>query len=392
MKIERDSAGRMVSEPDDLGHFGPYGGMFIAETLMEPVDELRQAYQKYLKDPAFLAELDADLQHYVGRPSPLYHAERLSRELGGAQIYLKREDLNHTGAHKINNTVGQALLADYMGKSRIIAETGAGQHGVASATVAARLGTKCIVYMGEVDAARQRPNVQRMKLLGATVVPVGFGGRTLKEAVDSAFQSYLQDPQESIYAIGSVVGPHPFPMMVRDFQRIVGQDEAIETISRAVRRARAGGSSFPSGCEAGIDGAVSVEKVAERKRLVVADHLWIMSAPAGNLFRGVTIEEVNHAFATKSTRHAAKYSRGRREPLVGPRRNRGKRLMAAAIVALLLASTPGVLCASMITATGNMPCVIGAQFTSTQRSGCLRNSRTLAQRARCTTRPSSVET
>ena len=210
--------------PDARGHFGPYGGMFVAETLIPPIQELNAAYQKYLQDPEFIAELDADLQHYVGRPSPLYYAERWSRELGGAQIYLKREDLNHTGSHKINNTVGQALLAKRMGKTRIIAETGAGQHGVATATVAARLGLECVVYMGAVDVARQSLNVYRMKLLGATVVAVESGSKTLKDALNEALRDWVTNVDNTFYIIGTVAGPHPYPAMVRDFQAIIGRE------------------------------------------------------------------------------------------------------------------------------------------------------------------------
>ena len=210
--------------PDQRGHFGPYGGMFVAETLIPPVQELNAAYQRYLNDPDFIAELDKDLQYYVGRPSPLYHAERWSRELGGAQIYLKREDLNHTGSHKINNTVGQALLAKRMGKTRIIAETGAGQHGVATATVAARLGLECVVYMGAVDVARQSLNVYRMKLLGATVVAVESGSKTLKDALNEALRDWVTNVDNTFYIIGTVAGPHPYPAMVRDFQAIIGRE------------------------------------------------------------------------------------------------------------------------------------------------------------------------
>lgn len=210
--------------PDARGHFGPYGGMFVAETLIPPIQELNAAYQKYLQDPEFISELDADLQHYVGRPSPLYYAERWSRELGGAQIYLKREDLNHTGSHKINNTVGQALLAKRMGKTRIIAETGAGQHGVATATVAARLGLECVVYMGAVDVARQSLNVYRMKLLGATVVAVESGSKTLKDALNEALRDWVTNVDNTFYIIGTVAGPHPYPAMVRDFQAIIGRE------------------------------------------------------------------------------------------------------------------------------------------------------------------------
>ncbi|MDD5322206.1 MAG: tryptophan synthase subunit beta [Methylococcales bacterium] len=210
--------------PDERGHFGPYGGIFVAETLMPPIQELNAAYQQYLKDPEFIAELDADLKYYVGRPSPLYHAERWSRELGGAQIYLKREDLNHTGSHKINNTVGQALLAKRMGKTRIIAETGAGQHGVATATVAARLGLECVVYMGAVDVARQSLNVYRMKLLGAKVVAVESGSKTLKDALNEALRDWVTNVDNTFYIIGTVAGPHPYPAMVRDFQAIIGRE------------------------------------------------------------------------------------------------------------------------------------------------------------------------
>jgi tryptophan synthase beta chain len=210
--------------PDRHGHFGPYGGMFVAETLMHPLEELRRAYERCLQDPEFLAELNADLRHYVGRPSPLYLAERWSRELGGAQIFLKREDLNHTGAHKVNNTVGQALLARRMGKTRIIAETGAGQHGVATATVAARLGLECVVYMGEVDMARQEANVYRMRLLGARVVGVRSGSRTLKDALNEAMRDWVTHVDDTFYIIGTVAGPHPYPVMVRDFQAVIGRE------------------------------------------------------------------------------------------------------------------------------------------------------------------------
>ncbi|MFW5444043.1 MAG: tryptophan synthase subunit beta [Methylococcaceae bacterium] len=214
----------MYNMPDERGHFGPYGGVFVAETLMPAITELNEAYQRYMKDPEFIAELDADLQHYVGRPSPLYHAERWSRELGGAQIYLKREDLNHTGAHKVNNTIGQALLAKRMGKTRIIAETGAGQHGVATATVAARLGIECVVYMGAVDVERQKQNVYRMNLLGAKVVPVHSGSSTLKDALNEAMRDWVTNIDDTFYIIGTVAGPHPYPAMVRDFQTIIGRE------------------------------------------------------------------------------------------------------------------------------------------------------------------------
>ena len=210
--------------PDDKGHFDQYGGIFVAETLMTAVTELKIAYEKFKDDPDFIKEYEDDLKHYVGRKTPLYHAKNLSDQVAGAQIYLKREDLNHTGAHKINNTIGQALLAQRMGKTRIIAETGAGQHGVASATIAARLGLECVVYMGEVDVARQAQNVYRMKLLGATVVPVSSGSKTLKDALNEAMRDWVTNIDDTYYIIGTVAGPHPYPMMVRDFQSIIGKE------------------------------------------------------------------------------------------------------------------------------------------------------------------------
>ncbi len=210
--------------PDERGHFGIYGGRFVSETLMQALDELRDAYQKFSHDKDFQAQFDADLAYYVGRPSPLYYAERLSKETGGAQIFLKREDLNHTGAHKVNNTIGQALLARAMGKNRVIAETGAGQHGVASATVAARFGMECVVYMGAEDIERQAPNVYRMKLLGAEVVPVTSGSRTLKDALNEAMRDWVTNVDDTFYIIGTVAGPHPYPQMVRDFQSVIGRE------------------------------------------------------------------------------------------------------------------------------------------------------------------------
>lgn len=221
--------------PDAGGHFGPYGGMFVAETLAGPIEELRVAYERYREDPQFVAEFADDLKHYVGRPSPLYLAERLSDDLGGARIYLKREDLNHTGAHKVNNTVGQALLAKRMGKPRIIAETGAGQHGVATATVAARLGLECVVYMGVDDVQRQAPNVYRMKLLGATVVPVTSGSRTLKDAMNEAMRDWVTNVDTTYYIIGTVAGPHPYPQMVRDFNSVIGREAREQILSQAGR-------------------------------------------------------------------------------------------------------------------------------------------------------------
>jgi tryptophan synthase beta chain len=210
--------------PDADGHFGPYGGRFVAETLMAPLEELRLAYARLRNDPQFLTDLDADLTHYVGRPSPLYFAKRWSEQLGGARIYLKREDLNHTGAHKINNTIGQGLLAKYMGKRRVIAETGAGQHGVATATVAARFGMDCVVYMGAEDIQRQATNVYRMRLLGAEVIPVTSGSRTLKDALNEAMRDWVTNVDDTFYIIGTVAGPHPYPAMVRDFQAIIGRE------------------------------------------------------------------------------------------------------------------------------------------------------------------------
>jgi tryptophan synthase beta chain len=215
---------QMYDLPDPRGHFGPYGGVFVAETLSHALDELREAYERCRRDPAFMAEFHHELKHYVGRPSPVYHARRWSELLGGAQIFLKREDLNHTGAHKINNTMGQALLARHMGKKRIIAETGAGMHGVASATVAARFGMRCVVYMGSEDVKRQAQNVYRMKLLGAEVVPVESGSKTLKDALNEAMRDWVTNVEDTYYIIGTVAGPHPYPMMVRDFQSVIGEE------------------------------------------------------------------------------------------------------------------------------------------------------------------------
>ena len=211
-------------QPDRSGHCGQYGGSFVSETLTHAINELKDAYARYQNDPDFVAEFKSELAHFVGRPSPIYHADRMSREMGGAQIYLKREDLNHTGAHKINNTIGQAMLAKRMGKPRVIAETGAGQHGVATATICARYGLECVVYMGSEDVKRQSPNVYRMKLLGATVVPVTSGSRTLKDALNEAMRDWVANVDNTFYIIGTVAGPHPYPMMVRDFQSIIGTE------------------------------------------------------------------------------------------------------------------------------------------------------------------------
>ena len=210
--------------PDQEGYFGPYGGTFVSETLMAAIEELKTQYERYRQDPEFLTELAHELHHYVGRPSPIYHAKRLSEHLGGAQIYLKREDLNHTGAHKVNNTIGQAMLARRMGKPRVIAETGAGQHGVATATVAARYGMECVVYMGAEDVRRQAQNVYRMKLLGARVVPVESGSKTLKDALNEAMRDWVTHIDDTFYIIGTVAGPHPYPTMVRDFNAVVGRE------------------------------------------------------------------------------------------------------------------------------------------------------------------------
>ena len=227
---------QMYDLPDAQGHFGPYGGSFVAETLTQALDELRDAYERYRTDPDFIEEFRYELKHFVGRPSPVYHAKRWSGMLGGAQIYLKREDLNHTGAHKINNTIGQAMLAKRMGKPRVIAETGAGMHGVATATVAARYGMECVVYMGSQDTVRQVQNVYRMKLLGATVVPVESGSKTLKDALNEAMRDWVTNVDDTYYIIGTVAGPHPYPMMVRDFQSVIGEESKVQMPEMAGRQ------------------------------------------------------------------------------------------------------------------------------------------------------------
>ena len=224
------------SQPDASGHFGPYGGTFIAETLTHAIEELKAAYEHYRTDPEFLREFHHELKHFVGRPSPVYHADRMSRDMGGAQIYLKREDLNHTGAHKINNTIGQVLLARRMGKPRIIAETGAGQHGVATATICARYGLECVVYMGAEDVKRQSPNVYRMHLLGAKVVPVESGSRTLKDALNEAMRDWVTNVENTFYVIGTVAGPHPYPTMVREFQSVIGEECLVQMPEMAGRQ------------------------------------------------------------------------------------------------------------------------------------------------------------
>jgi len=249
VKIDTGSAIPVSCEPDDTGHFGPYGGTYASETLMHALEELKEAYFRWRGDEEFMARLDADLAHYVGRPSPIYFARRLTEAAGGARILLKREDLNHTGAHKINNTVGQALLAEHMGKERIIAETGAGQHGVASATVAARLGKQCVVYMGEVDIHRQAINVFRMRLLGAEVRSVTSGSKTLKDALNEAMRDWVTNVDDTYYIIGTVAGPHPYPLMVRDFNAVVGREarrqmlEQYEVLPDALVACVGGGSN-----------------------------------------------------------------------------------------------------------------------------------------------------
>ena len=227
---------RMYDLPDASGHFGPYGGVFVSETLIHALDQLKDTYARYQKDPEFVAEFEHELKHYVGRPSPVYHARRWSEHFGGAQVYLKREDLNHTGAHKINNVIGQALLARRMGKPRVIAETGAGQHGVAAATIAARYGMECVVYMGSEDIRRQAQNVYRMKLLGATVVAVESGSKTLKDALNEAMRDWVTNVENTFYIIGTVAGPHPYPMMVRDFQSVIGREAKRQMLELAGRQ------------------------------------------------------------------------------------------------------------------------------------------------------------
>lgn len=224
-----------ASMPDERGHFGQFGGRFVSETLFYALDELQSMYNRLKNDPAFLAEIDRDLTHYVGRPSPLYFAERWTEKTGGARLFLKREDLNHTGAHKVNNTIGQALLAKYSGKKRVIAETGAGQHGVATATVAARLGLECVVYMGSEDVKRQSLNVYRMKLLGATVVPVESGSKTLKDAMNEAMRDWVTNVDDTFYIIGTAAGPHPYPQLVRDFQCIIGREARAQCLEQTGR-------------------------------------------------------------------------------------------------------------------------------------------------------------
>lgn len=290
--------------PDARGHFGPYGGMFVAETLMAALEELKAEYARAKADPAFWAEYHHELAHYVGRPSPIYHARRWSEQLGGAQIYLKREDLNHTGAHKVNNTIGQALLARRMGKKRVIAETGAGQHGVATATVAARYGMECVVYMGAEDIQRQAPNVYRMKLLGATVVPVESGSRTLKDALNEAMRDWVTNVDSTFYILGTAAGPHPYPMMVRDFQAVVGDEcklQMPELIGRQpdVVVACVGGGSNAIGLfypYIGVEGVRMVGVEAGGDGLATGRHAAPLSAGTPGVlhgFRGYLMQDAN---------------------------------------------------------------------------------------------------
>lgn len=310
--------------PDARGHFGPYGGQFVAETLMEPLARLSEAYARLKDDPTFLAELDNDLKHYVGRPSPLYHAERLTAKWGGAQIWLKREDLNHTGAHKINNTVGQALLAKHLGKTRIIAETGAGQHGVASATIAARLGLKCVVYMGAEDVERQSPNVYRMKLLGAEVIPVRSGTQTLKDALNEALRDWVTNVDDTFYVIGTVAGPHPYPMLVRDFNAVVGRELLVQCPARIGRMPDAlvacvGGGSNAIGMFhpfIGMDGVELVGVEAGGYGIDTPDHAAPLSAGTPGVLHGNKTYIMADADGQISNTHSI--SAGLDYPGVGP--------------------------------------------------------------------------
>ncbi|MFN4064070.1 tryptophan synthase subunit beta [Azoarcus communis] len=280
--------------PDDRGHFGPYGGIFVAETLIPALDELRTAYAECMADPAFVAEFEYELKHYVGRPSPIYHAKRWSNLLGGAQIYLKREDLNHTGAHKVNNCIGQALVARRMGKPRVIAETGAGQHGVATATVAARYGMECVVYMGAEDVKRQAANVYRMKLLGATVVPVESGSKTLKDALNEAMRDWVTNVGNTFYIIGTVAGPHPYPMMVRDFQTVIGKECLVQMPEMAGRQpdyviACVGGGSNAIGIfhpYIGVDGVQLIGVEAAGDGIETGRHAASLSAGVPGVLHG----------------------------------------------------------------------------------------------------------
>ena len=300
------------SMPDQRGYFGPFGGRFSPETLIPAVQELEEAFESYIKDPEFLEEMDKDFAHYVGRPSPLYHAERWSGLLGGAQVYLKREDLNHTGAHKINHAIGQALLAKRMGKTRIIAETGAGQHGVATATVAARLGLECVVYMGAEDVRRQALNVYRMKLLGAEVVPVEAGAKTLKDAINEAMRDWVTNIDNTFYLLGTVVGPHPYPKMVRTFQSVIGREARKQYLEMTGRLPDAlvacvgGGSNamglfYPFiddevkiyGVEAGGEGIESGRHAARlsagRRGVLHGNRTYIMSDDAGQIIESHSV-------------------------------------------------------------------------------------------------------
>jgi tryptophan synthase beta chain len=310
--------------PDAKGHFGPYGGSFVSETLTVALDELKEAYAHYQNDPEFLEEFHRELKHFVGRPSPVYHAKRWSEMLGGAQIYFKREDLNHTGAHKVNNTIGQALLAKRMGKPRVIAETGAGQHGVASATVAARFGMECVVYMGSTDVARQAANVYRMKLLGATVVPVESGSRTLKDALNEAMRDWVTNIENTYYIIGTVAGPHPYPMMVRDFNSVVGK-ECLWQMPEMVGRqpdmivACVGGGSNAMGIfydYIGVPGVKLVGVEAGGEGIETGKHAATLSAGTPGVLHGNRTYLIQDASGQISETHSV--SAGLDYPGVGP--------------------------------------------------------------------------
>ncbi len=310
--------------PDARGHFGPYGGVFVAETLSQALDELKAAYDACRADPAFQDELRYELKHYVGRPSPIYHAKQLSERLGGAQIYLKREDLNHTGAHKINNTVGQAMVARRMGKRRVIAETGAGMHGVAAATVAARYGMECVVYMGAEDIDRQVQNVYRMKLLGASVVPVESGSKTLKDALNEAMRDWVTNVESTFYIIGTVAGPHPYPMMVRDFQAVIG-DECLEQMPELTGRhpdvviACVGGGSNAMGIfypYIGIDGVRLVGVEAAGEGLATGKHAASLCAGRPGVLHGNRTYLLQDANGQITETHSV--SAGLDYPGVGP--------------------------------------------------------------------------
>ena len=315
---------QMYDLPDARGHFGPYGGVFVAETLSHALDQLRDAYERCRSDLAFMADFHSELKHYVGRPSPVYHAKRWSEMLGGAQIYLKREDLNHTGAHKINNTMGQALLARHMGKKRIIAETGAGMHGVASATVAARFGMQCVVYMGSEDIYRQAQNVYRMRLLGAEVVAVESGSKTLKDALNEAMRDWVTNVEDTYYIIGTVAGPHPYPMMVRDFQSVIGEECKLQMPEMIGRQPDAviacvGGGSNAMGIFYPYIGDANVRLIgveAEGEGLATGRHAASLSAGTPGVLHGNRTYLLQDANGQITETHSV--SAGLDYPGVGP--------------------------------------------------------------------------